>query len=110
MTDAEISRKLALAIGYRPEDVQIEAYHGLGLPDMCTVRRLGVLGKITWKTLDYRDPAVIWPIAEHFRCFPAHCHDLRGNWYAWCQKTGGFVYADTAAKAVALAVIAAHGG
>lgn len=53
-----------------------------------------------WHAFDYRDPVVIWPIAERFDCFPMR---FENGWCVWSD--GCFPTADTAAKAVALAVI-----
>lgn len=62
---------------------------------------------INGRVFDYHDPAVIWPIAERFNAFP-----LWGGstWFAAVKKDIHPVkrialQADTAAKAVALAVI-----
>ena len=100
MTDAEISRRLALAIGWKEKDfidsdpVIIECEEGW------------------WNEFDYRDPAVIWPIAERFDCFPLQSEK---EWAAVFrqdrhQVVWQAVFATTAAKAVALAVIKAHEG
>ena len=59
------------------------------------------------RQFDYRDPAVIWPIAERFNCFPMASI---GGWCAYFDCTDITADADTAAKAVALAVIKAHEG
>ena len=93
MTDAEISRALALAIGW-PESATIVT-HG-----QCFI----------WygsRRFDYRDPAVIWPIAEKYNAFP-----LLGFTDKWSvaiehpiTRAPVHVVCDTAAKAVALAVI-----
>lgn len=91
MTDAEISRRLALAIGWGASDIYLDA-----LRFGCNIWADG-----QWRKFDYRDPAVIWPIAEHFDMFPML---IQPNvWRAsWADEI-----ADTAAKAVALAVIKA---
>jgi hypothetical protein len=97
MNDAEISRRLALAIGWDvlpPEDedgdeVAVVVDHANQIE----------------RYFDYRDPAVIWPIAEVFNCFPMR---IEGAWGAWFGV--GVWTSDTAAKAVALAVIKAHEG
>jgi len=100
MTDfdhAEISRRLALAIGWPEHRICHESWgavyigHGPGLP----------IGKF----LDYRDPAVIWPIAERFNCFPS----MSSCGIEWCSYTAGAstTWADTAALAVAMAAIKA---
>ena len=108
MTDfehAEISRRLALAIGWPEHRISHESWgavyigHGPGLP----------VGKF----LDYRDPAVIWPVAERFNAFPRASAASGGE--LWFARVRGpiqlpmleFSKADTAALAVALAVIKA---
>lgn len=97
-SDAEISRRLALAIGWKEEQMEESANgNGVLLP--------GSDGEM-WRFFDYRDPAVYAPIAERFDCFPSKvaCGDTTG----WLVLPG--VASDiqpTAAKAVALAVIKA---
>lgn len=95
MSDAELSRDLALAIGW-PESA-ITVTHG-----QCFIW-YGRDGR----DFDYRDPAVIWPIAERYNCFP-----LLSDWGRWSvaiEHPITFmsirVSADTAAEAVARAVI-----
>lgn len=98
MTDAELSRQLALAIGW-PENAQWPA------PRMAAIDGGGVqcwTGS-GWRHFDYRDPAVIWPIAERYNCFPIR-HDK-----AWQAIRDGWHFADTAAEAVARAVVGALG-
>jgi len=106
MTDAEISRRLALAIGWPNDSVYTYTSPESG----CQVWRMDGV----WCRFDYRDPAVIWPIAEHFGAFPMK--NAKGNGWvaiteeAWLSgKEFAFEKADTTAKAVALAVIAAKG-
>lgn len=94
MNDAEISRRLALAIGWKYVQESAAGIRAL-------VSETGNM----WHAFDYRDPAVIWPIAEQFNCFPMRIEDGWGAWSGGCFWT-----ADTAAKAVALAVIKAHEG
>lgn len=94
MTDAEISRQLALSIGW--PNVSI---HKLTDSVWVSSKTEGP------KTFDYRDPAVIWPIAERFDAFPVFDYGM-SKWYStvpFADIVGTF--ADTAAKAVALAVI-----
>lgn len=94
MTDhAEISRRLALAIGW-PEKA-ITVTHG-----QCFIW-LGRDGR----GFDYRDPAVIWPIAERYNCFPYKTIDS-GKWFSGSELARG----DTAAEAVARAVIGSNKG
>lgn len=100
MTDAEINRRLALAIGWDEKQIEASAVCDsviLPSPDP---------GE-NYRVFDYRDPAVIWPIAERFNCFPYKF--APENWSAG-NNTIPYSTADTAAKAVALAVIKAHEG
>lgn len=111
MTDAEISRRLALAIGWEPHNVTTQWGKGTfahcfgGIPFVQD-------GGAAWRIFDYRDPAVIWPIAERFDCFPHKRAGAKG-WSAVTEEGWDFgfdfSYADTAAKAVAIAVIKAKG-
>ena len=98
MTPAETSRALAIAIGYRPEHVRING-------DTCAVDYVDPeWGEAIWtRIFDYRDPAVIWRVAERYNCFPRRLEG--GGWYARAQRTLCPYTADTAAEAVALAVI-----
>ena len=95
MTDLEIDKALALAIGYKLFDVKFHddmwVYHD----------RYG------WRVFDHRDWNVIGPIAEKYNCFPLR---LRGGaWEAISRGKYklGFVKSDTPQKAIALAVIGA---
>lgn len=97
MTDAEISRRLALAIGW---DV-------LPLEDGDEAATVVDHVSLVDRYFDYRDPAVIWPIAEAYNLFPGRWLD---SWAVWDDDLDIEVSADTAAKAVALAVIKHHEG
>jgi hypothetical protein len=102
MTDAQISKALALAIGYRPEDVRTA-------PDACKVvevNRPCIYGD-SWYRFDYDSPDVIWRVAEHYAMFPQQTDE---GWHVTLSDWLNNRFSDTAAKAVALAVIAAHGG
>ena len=89
MTDLEISEALALAIGWK-----VKEKHG-----NCYVH----YGKALWRYFDYRDWAVIGPIAEKFDAFPCKATaPSAGEWFAAPD-----VYADIPQKAIALAVIGA---
>ena len=101
MTDAEISHKLALALGYLPSDIYASKA-------FCNVHhKTGPVhvGCATFHRFDYTDPAVIWPIAKHYKCFPYHSQfDRPGR--QWAAVLGGKVYEAAAPEmAVALAVI-----
>lgn len=92
MTDhLEISHKLALAIGWKPE--QMDVYD-----DELWIERLHNLRR----RFDYRDWAVIGPIAERYNCFPWRCGS---QWTS--HPMGG--WGDTPQHAIALAVIEVKG-
>lgn len=110
MTDYQISKALALAIGYTESRIGKD---GMPDPDVIVFEPNTQYARVAvwisldegWRTFDYRDPTVIWPIAERYNAFPFQLEN--GIWYA----QPGFdnileCEADTAAKAVALAVIA----
>ena len=105
MTDAEISRRLALAIGWEEDQNDPDVILELDWREDTT--QCKVWFDENWKTFDYRDPAVIWPIAERFNCFPYKF--VQEKWSAG-NNTIPYSTADTAAKAVALAVIKVHEG
>ena len=94
MTDAEISRALALAIGWKKD------YPRMGMVE-CEDELLVWDSKV-WRTFDYRDPLVIWPIAERYDCFP-YIAAISGEWCVAHKEKLHFSL--IAAKAVALAVI-----
>jgi len=98
MTDIEISKALALAIGHKPRDV---GWHS----DMreIVVRRENSSNKDNWRVFDYRDWSVIGPIAERYDMFP-HLNSS-GKWSVWTKHHD--ISADTPQKAIALAVIGA---
>lgn len=100
MTDAEISRRLALAIGWDVLPVS-------GGDDCaCVVDHANQIDRY----FDYRDPAISWAVAERFDCFPRQWDETGDSaWLAYCGDFGA-TFADTAAKAVALAVIKHHEG
>lgn len=98
MTDAEISRRLALAIGWEERSVQ----HFNPPHD----NRIVIWTGDNFRIFDYRDPAVIWPIAERFDCFPVQANHYKGRGWIVLPGTIDDVQ-ETAAKAVALAVIKA---
>jgi len=85
MTDLEISRALALAIGW--DDVEVFMW--------------GVMVKTStsgiWRDFDYRDWRVTAPIAERYDQFPRL---INGMWW-----TPHGTNADTPQKAIAMAVI-----
>lgn len=101
MTELEISKALALAIGWKPEQMHIHIY-GTGWAvsvirpdDECVLR-----------IFDYRDWAVAGPIAERFDCFPSIGYPNSDMlWESLSVHNYELVRADTPQKAIALAVI-----
>jgi hypothetical protein len=109
MTDLEISKALALAIGWRDDQVSITTMSTDGIswiPACVNVKPDGhKYGRPFW----YTDWEVIGPIAERFNCFPGLVNygTRKGLWVAYpfgCELRG---YGDTPQKAIALAVIGA---
>jgi hypothetical protein len=97
MTNLEISKALALAIGYPRSYVNV-----LGEPKQVWVQTLkGYAWSI--RVFDYRDWNVIGPIAERYNLFPYKASD--GLWFV--QNPALFELTDTPQKAIALAVIGA---
>ena len=100
MTDLEISKALALAIGW--ERVEITTGH------LCEGVQAWVRQRhydSAWRVFDYRDWAVIGPIAERYDAFPKKLASMEGWWADVFGKDARF--ADTPQKAIALAVIGA---
>ena len=102
MKDYEISRALAFAIGWSCVDVEctdnqvwVEVWSPLDRP---------------WRVFDYRDPSVIWPIAERFNNFPYRAVNCKNNKVTWVsRRPSNYLVSssDCPKKAVALAVIGA---
>jgi len=103
MKDLEISKSLALAIGWTESDIDISGSAVVVCYEVATLTR-----PATWRIFDYRNPAVIWPIAERYDCFPVKPYGELSypKWLSVVDGSAG--YTDTAAKAVALAVIGIH--
>ena len=119
MNDLEINKALALAIGWRSDQfIEYEGQSYIGLP--VVFNGPGI------KLFDYRFTSVIWPIAERYSLFPIGIskgdyaaaerlgRPINDRWECirWhYEVTGGCTRgwvrytADTAAKAVAMAVI-----
>ena len=100
MTDLEIDKRLALAIGYPPNYVWATASWGVLVyrSDGCKVR-VNRLWQYGWRVFSHKDWNVIGPIAEKFDAFPYKTVS-RG----WASN---FNYAAAPQKAIALAVIGA---
>ena len=91
MTDFEIDKALALAIGWKAQD--IDSYEDVAVW-WCDTK---------WRVFSHRDWNVIGPIAERYDCFP--WKDCRGD---WVNKR--YQHTTTPQRAIALAVIGAHRG
>jgi hypothetical protein len=106
MTDIEINKALALAIGWPEHLIDAGRYYSTDKVALCL--RPKVYPNVdVWKFFDYRDWNVIGPIAERYDCFPLR---LRGRaWEAISRGKYklGFFNADTPQRAIALAVIGA---
>jgi len=110
MTDfehAEISRRLALAIGWAEHQLEVEAVNTHAVLWVC-VAPATIRSYATHCIFDYRDPLIAWSVAERFNCFPAMVSSGT-QWYAYTAgaKT---TWAETAVLAVAMAVIKAKEG
>ena len=92
MSDLEISKALALAIGWVHVEESCET-HG----PQIYVRETNTYAP--WNIFDYRNWNVISPIAERYDCFPYRNYEEQ-----WATGWGDAV-ADTPQKAIALAVI-----
>ncbi len=99
--DLKLSCALAKAIGWARTDITLMRGH-------CHVyggHRFVNDGHGAWRIFDYRDPTVCWAVAEQYDLFPRRLGG-KGEWVI--TGRGGsarFTMADTAARAVALAVI-----
>ena len=106
MTDAELSRDLALALGYYPESVSVKWKH-LHVYRWCARYKRNL-----WFRWDYRDPSVCLPLLDmlmrEYGVVPLYSDRRKkfGVWYGkeWKVRTG-----DTLPEAVARAVIAVKG-
>jgi len=98
VTDIEINKALALSIGYLPEHVRVV--------DWGNGPFVQVLYDGRWCGFDYRQPHTIFQIAERYNCFPSQEYSFIRNELYWKARKGEFeATADTAAEAIALAVI-----
>ena len=94
MSAVEIDHALALAIGYREQDVRL--YFG-----RIQVQRWNdFLDCCSWYTFDHTSLTVAWPIAARYNCFPTL---IDGRWLAETDTSEG--WEDTPERAVAMAVI-----
>ena len=69
MTNQDIDRRLALAIGYTADRVRIDLGGWIQVLNDDS-RMDGPTQYSGGQRFDHTDPAVIWPIAERFKAFP----------------------------------------
>ena len=96
MTNNEMNIALAKAIGWQQVDIQQDPF-GVYV----RTRRTWGWQLREWSRFDYKDPTVIWPIAEKYDHFPFKTGIDRG---LWCTTFDGQSH-ETPELAVALAVI-----
>lgn len=101
MTDLEIDRALALAIGWNKH------YTLLRHLEKRVIVWVGPTEEFTdgWRVFSHKDWNVIGPIAARYNAFPME--DCLGQWFASIGIHGRNVTADKPQKAIALAVIGA---
>lgn len=100
MTDTEIDRRLALAIGYRPEDVMVVRATGQIVVDYYGI----------WSLFSHLRWDVVGPIAERFDLFPVRLTD--GKWSrVVCGPAPAFLLTDiiesTPQRCIAVAALCA---
>jgi len=107
---AELSRELALALGYAPESVRVCT------PTYCEVFRhrgpdYAYTPKEEWRRFDYTAPDAAMPllkwIGEQYRVFFWWCSPTDKRGALWSSSNG--VIADTLEEAIARACIAVKG-
>jgi hypothetical protein len=106
MTDLEISKALALAIGYLECDIWVCVSRRQVLVQTNDFRNRTKVGSswcLGWRPFDYRRWGVAGPIATKYACFPEAYID---GWFSWVGLNPAII-ADTPQKAIALAVIGA---
>lgn len=102
MTDIEINRALALAIGWTEDQMLVDVLSG-GQRILNIRYPAGGL----WRVFDYTDWRVIGPIAQRYNCFPTR-FGLAQMWWPPQVVRGrdiGAIMFDTPQKAIAMAVI-----
>ena len=95
MTDLEISKALALAIGWDEDKMRVNGYLEINVSLVPVVPY--------WRVFDYRDWNVVGPISERYNTFT---RQWNGEWHSTIYGRKP-VSADTTQKAIALAVIEA---
>jgi len=96
VTDLEISKALALAIGWK----RILPNEEAPALQQCWVSHNGM-----WRLFSYTDWNVIGPIAERYDAFPFL---IGGRWHTYGIENHVATQEDTPQKAIAMAVIGAN--
>jgi len=104
MTELEINRKLAIAIGWREDQM----WENRDYPGTLYIQYDRLL--MGGRAFSFESWLVAGPIAEKFDCFPNKAQSAKhiGEWYAPVGDIANGVYADTPQRAIALAVIGAR--
>jgi len=108
MNHAELSRDLALAIGYYPESVRIDTDKQGKYEPACRVYRISYDMGPYWRWFDYRHPDVampllVWLMREHGCFADGPRFTIESADHPWV------ISADTPEEAIARAVIAVGG-
>lgn len=100
MTDLEINKKLALAIGYKEQDFIVAATGTLLVPYK------DKNGSVKPRNFHYKDWNIAGPLAEHYEAFPSKAylalHPVRGP---WVTAFGPLKYFKTPQEAIAHTII-----
>jgi hypothetical protein len=116
MTDLEISKALALTIGWEHDQMKIVAGNLFVADWPRKDNRLSVLQNkhlypvplLPWKKFDYKDWTILGPLAEIYDAYPDFCDTGEGEWWvAGCRRKGvnAGQGASTPQKACAMALI-----
>lgn len=118
MSDAELSRELALALGWKyvyPHSIETDvAWFRIKRDYIAVSEGPGPRGTmLRWRKFDYRDPTVWGPLLDwlgsEYRKFFWYCSPTSLAGPRWSCSGGGII-APTLAEAVARAVIAVKKG
>lgn len=94
MTNIEIDKALALAIGWTENDISVDIPSGV-----CWI----YMGHGECKIFSHKDWNVIGPIGTRYNCFPSQ-HGA--GWWVYPSRAGvGYTHAKSAQRAIAVAVI-----
>ena len=114
LNHAELSRELALALGYAPESVRVvRPWPPEPVRNYCEVYRITNDMGPYWRKFDYRDPTIVLPLIKwlgsEYRMFFWYCSPTSLAGPRWSCSGRGIV-APALEEAVARAVIAVRKG